>query len=393
VVQIIGNGEYMKKIQFDQDFFGRIWCNQFFVLLSLVPSLGCLPVSQSAHAGFTPSAISDSTSSGEPADRPIVQDAELVLDGDADDLPQLAREEDSSDSGLVPSSPSVSSPEVVGEALATDDELTPGVVAAVSGGVQKYNLVSDIDETVIATGVTSYWEMLRRVWEGRPSYAGMAELYQALAKNAERIIYISGSDVRMKRSLEELLFSYSSFPRGEIALRVWGWRWDKIDDFKLRELNRVSKENDLPYLFFGDDADKDPLVLEKFAQAHPGKRILASYIHRVLTPKSRLPSSMFGYRTPFEVAMQEFEVGRIPAEDVLTVGEVLLREQTVDRIFPHYLPCPTGLEFKLGPKGRLQPDISTMSVTLAKHLNHLCKQELLENPSEEVPLSVSPLES
>lgn len=139
------------------------------------------------------------------------------------------------------------------------------------------SIVSDIDDTIKSTHVTSRLEMLAQTFS-RPfqSVEGMAGLYQDWAQQGAMFHYVSSSPWQMYPSLAEFLTSHR-FPAGSIHLR-----WFRLRDemFKRWRLLRKKGKGGLissmikrmPYrrfLLVGDSGERDPEIYAKLADLYP----------------------------------------------------------------------------------------------------------------------------
>lgn len=159
----------------------------------------------------------------------------------------------------------------------------------------RFVVVSDIDDTVMFTGVANKLRMMWRLFvqgaESRVAFPGVAALYRALhygVGGAERnpMLYVS----RGPWSIYEVLvrfFRLHEIPEGPVLfLREWGLTIQRplprrAEDHK-RDLIRAMLERyrDLPFILFGDSGQHDPEVYARIVAENPG-RVLAVYIRNV----------------------------------------------------------------------------------------------------------------
>jgi phosphatidate phosphatase APP1 len=158
-----------------------------------------------------------------------------------------------------------------------------------------YVVISDIDDTVMRTGVASKIKMLWRLFiqdaESRVAFPGVAALYRALhggpsGNQQNPMLYVSRAPWGIYNVLEEF-FDLNGIPVGPILfLREWGISWKsplprKAEDHK-RELihNMLDLYDGLPFILIGDSGQHDPEIYRKIVEEHPG-RVLAVYIRNV----------------------------------------------------------------------------------------------------------------
>ncbi len=166
----------------------------------------------------------------------------------------------------------------------------------------RYVVISDIDDTIMRTGVANKLKMLWRLFvqnaESRVAFPGVSALYRALHDGTtggqeNPMLYVSRAPWGIYAILEEF-FGRHGIPVGPILfLREWGVSWKsplprKAKDHK-RELihNMLSLYSDLPFILIGDSGQHDPEVYRQIVEEHPG-RVLAVYIRNVSRDAKRI---------------------------------------------------------------------------------------------------------
>jgi len=168
----------------------------------------------------------------------------------------------------------------------------------------RFVVVSDIDDTVMVTGVAQKIKVLWRLFfqqvQNRVAFPGVAAFYRALhrgdsGKEMNPIVYVS----RGPWSIYELLdafFDLHDIPIGPVLfLRDWGFtlqhplprqaKGHKLD--LIREVLSIYK--DLPIVLIGDSGQHDPEIYTRIVQQNPG-RVLAVYIRNVSRGAERVRS-------------------------------------------------------------------------------------------------------
>ncbi|WP_407518520.1 App1 family protein [Methylobacterium oryzisoli] len=159
----------------------------------------------------------------------------------------------------------------------------------------RFVVISDIDDTVMHTGVANRFKMLWRLFvadaQSRVAFPGVAALYRALhdgAAGAERnpMLYVSRAPWGIYDMLTEF-FRLHGIPIGPVLfLREWGLSWRhplprRAEDHKRELIDRMlALYRDLPFVLIGDSGQHDPEVYAEIVGAHPG-RVLAVYIRNV----------------------------------------------------------------------------------------------------------------
>ncbi|GAB2793268.1 App1 family protein [Halomonas shantousis] len=162
-------------------------------------------------------------------------------------------------------------------------------------------VISDIDDTVMYTGVANKLKMLYRLFlkkaHQRTAFPGVAAFYQALydGKEGDRqrpMVYVSRGPWSIYEILEEF-FNLNRIPVGPILfLREWGLTlqrpWPrKATDHKHHLIQKVMSLYDTSsFVLIGDSGQHDPEVYAQIVRENPD-RIAAIYIRNVSNDASR----------------------------------------------------------------------------------------------------------
>jgi phosphatidate phosphatase APP1 len=157
-----------------------------------------------------------------------------------------------------------------------------------------HGLISDLDDTILMTGVTSKRRMLANTLLRNPmqreAVPGTAALYRELAaRNADAaaapVFYLSASPRQLHFSIETFL-AYNGFPRGVlITKRVTNDETSEplLDQRAYKKVRIEEILERVPHAGFtliGDDGEHDPEIYDEIRSLHPG-RIEAIWIRRV----------------------------------------------------------------------------------------------------------------
>ncbi|GAB2453412.1 App1 family protein [Nocardioides hungaricus] len=164
------------------------------------------------------------------------------------------------------------------------DPFRTDVPVRVPAADARFGVVSDVDDTIIETGVQRVGEMLLQTFAGseltRTPFEGAPELYRDLADGDRNpVFYVSSSPWNLHSFLRRFL-RHRDFPLGPLLLR------DLVGtaDGRTRKHERIeeilSLHPQLPFVLIGDSGEKDPQIYADVVRAHPG-RILAVYIREV----------------------------------------------------------------------------------------------------------------
>jgi phosphatidate phosphatase APP1 len=156
-------------------------------------------------------------------------------------------------------------------------------------------VISDIDDTVMLTGVANkilmMWRLFVQGAENRTAFPGVSALYRALhggvgGDEQNPMLYVSRGPWSIYEVLERF-FQIQEIPIGPILfLREWGLTLQRplpkrAEDHK-RDLIRgmLERYDALPFILIGDSGQHDPETYARVVEEHPG-RVLAVYIRNV----------------------------------------------------------------------------------------------------------------
>ncbi|HET8700729.1 MAG TPA: phosphatase domain-containing protein [Nitrococcus sp.] len=181
--------------------------------------------------------------------------------------------------------------------------LEPEAAAGLKGQAQvfippdsaRFVVISDIDDTVMYTGVANKLMMLWRLFvqgaSSRMAFPGVAAFYRALhqgisGNETNPMLYVS----RGPWSLYEMLaafFNIHGIPIGPLLfLREWGLTLQQplprqAKEHKLKLIRgMLALYKDLPFVLIGDSGQHDPETYARLISEYPG-RVLAIYIRDI----------------------------------------------------------------------------------------------------------------
>ncbi|GAA0873129.1 DUF2183 domain-containing protein [Gangjinia marincola] len=186
--------------------------------------------------------------------------------------------------------------------LLVDDTVIHTVTASILKPHPKVNfaVISDIDDTLLETGVTSFfkWRLLvnsvAKHSDKRKAFKNAAKLYQQLKKGPSGygdnpMFYLSNSPWNLHEYIHSFL-NRNDFPKGPLLMRDFGLENKKKDHFT--EENKYLKSKHLltiypetNFILVGDAGELDTDIYLELAKEFPG-RILAIYIRKVKKKKN-----------------------------------------------------------------------------------------------------------
>ena len=150
----------------------------------------------------------------------------------------------------------------------------------------RFMVISDIDDTVVATGVANKARMISRMLmksaESRIAFEGVAEFYQKLhdgrtGQENNPLLYVSRSPWVIYETLEAF-FKLHRFPgRPVLFLREWGLRFRppfvrRHNDHKIEIVNELlAVSPDLPVVLIGDSGQHDPEMYADVVKSWPDR--------------------------------------------------------------------------------------------------------------------------
>ena len=186
----------------------------------------------------------------------------------------------------------------------------------VPGPDARFGVISDVDDTILETGVQRVGHMVRQTLTGsaitRTPFAGAPELYRDLAAGANPLFYVSSSPWNLHAFLVAFL-RHRDFPLGPVLLRdLLGSRAGREPkQVRIHEILELHPE--LPFVLIGDSGEKDPQVYADTVRSHPD-RVLAVYIREVrLDPgdgRVEQVSDAWDHDVPFVLAADSDAVRR-----------------------------------------------------------------------------------
>jgi len=174
---------------------------------------------------------------------------------------------------------------------ATTRILTPAPTAT-------FGVVSDMDDTVLQSEVTSFLRAARMVLLEnaltRLPFPGVAAFYRALERGAtgaeaNPIFYVSSSPWNLYDVIDGFLEA-QRIPTGPLLLRDWDL--GRLSERHARHKGTVIREifdtyPEMPFLLVGDSGQEDPEIYAELVRERPG-RVKAVYISNVTPHAERL---------------------------------------------------------------------------------------------------------
>jgi len=183
------------------------------------------------------------------------------------------------------------------------DEVVPRMHKVLADGnvfvpedTAQFGVISDIDDTIVPTGATRIWAMLKVTFLNnalsRLPFPGIAAFYEALRvgkdKNGQNpFFYVSSSPWNIYDFLSEFL-KVHNIPNGPLMLRDIGLSREQFiaGSHKLHKLKQIEHIfevfHDLQFILIGDSGQEDPEIYLQAIKDYPG-RVKRIYIRNVST--------------------------------------------------------------------------------------------------------------
>ena len=190
--------------------------------------------------------------------------------------------------------------DVFKDKLINSDNRFPGEML-IPSNTAKFGVISDIDDTILETGVVSKlkWKVLVNSLfknaKNRMAFDGAATLYQNLhqgisGNEANPIFYVSNSPWNLYRYLEYFL-KHNKFPKGPMLLRDFRTPLDRTvkrkESHKVHEIKNILKTYpNLKFVLIGDAGEHDTDIYLDVVKHFPNQ-ILSIYI-RTVNHKKRM---------------------------------------------------------------------------------------------------------
>jgi phosphatidate phosphatase APP1 len=176
--------------------------------------------------------------------------------------------------------------EPAGAAYANGRALVPDARA-------RFGVISDVDDTVVMSGVARRVAMLVRLAlsnaRTRKPFAGVAAFYRALHAERNPVFYVSKSPWNLYEPLVQF-FEAQGLPQGPLLLRDYGTRMllGAGREHKRTAIERIlGTYPRLPFVLIGDSGERDPEIYADVVRRHPD-RIRCVYIRSVRLETARV---------------------------------------------------------------------------------------------------------
>jgi hypothetical protein len=248
-------------------------------------------------------------------------------------------------------------------------------------------IITDFDDTIKRSNIPDHGaRTVFNVPLFAKAYTAMPTLLQEMEKNSNGLYVISASPNLIRSMIKLTMYTYS-IPYKDIFTRdlceIFSSKVcssigesnsgqsseDLKINYKVGKIEGVINQNpEDKLILLGDNVEADHKVYLKVADKNPGK-VTQIYIRKVKDEK--LPSTVVGFYTAFEIAATEYSKDRLSYGQVEDVAKDVLRGRKMYRLIPNYAHCPTKRE-QFTPV--LNEELKTLETKVQSKVIEYCKK-------------------
>ncbi|WP_413290640.1 phosphatase domain-containing protein [Bdellovibrio sp. HCB337] len=239
----------------------------------------------------------------------------------------------------------------------------------VSGNLhQKPLIISGFDDVLRQAENTGLTKAALKILEDDKTFAGMPELYQVITSEESgkiKFTLISGIATWFHKRIENFL-KESHYPASRLYLRNWFTEWS-IGKFKTGHIENLLAENpERKFIVIFDNSGPSIELANELYKKHADK-IHPVYLRQ--TVLKQLPSQVVPFITAYDIAISEFQMGRLQQAEVEKVATAILIETKTEHLVPSYAYCPVDYN----PCGNTPPGALPLCEVVRSKIVTLCK--------------------
>jgi len=199
-------------------------------------------------------------------------------------------------------------------------------------------IISDFDDTIKITNTTNRIKTVLRGLFKNQHYAGMSELYQEVLSRTGGLFFVVSSSPKSIRYKILRFLDQGNYPKRVVYLRDW-LRQKDVRAYKMKAIISILESySSMQWILVGDDSEWDPEIYAEIKAANPTK-IVSIYIRSIRNRP--LPPMAQSFFTPYEVALHEYNAGRLILSQVARIGKSLTDADDFEKIIPYFAHHPT----------------------------------------------------
>jgi len=229
-------------------------------------------------------------------------------------------------------------------------------------------LISGFDDVLRQAENTGLFRAALKIFEPDKTFTGMPELYREISKDEKEPHFVLVSaishwfDSRIENFLTE-----THYPTHKRYLRNWLTEWS-ISGFKLEKIAEIMTQNPgREFIVIFDNSDPSLAMARELKRRYP--MIKKIYLRMVV--EKTLPPEAVGFSTAFDIALSEFDEGRLNIEQIEVVAQAILAESNRELIFPSYALCPKN--YSICEKTKFSNIRNETCRLLENHIRTLCQ--------------------
>ncbi len=229
-------------------------------------------------------------------------------------------------------------------------------------------IISGYDDVIKQAENTSLVRSIIKYFDKEQVYAGMSDLYQVINQKNDSFFYLVSATSHWFSDSIGLLLNKSNYPQHQKYLRNWLYEWSAVD-FKIKKMTLILSQNKNDhFIVIFDNSEASQILAKDISELFPAQ-VLQVYLRNVVAKKNTVLS--IGFFTAFDIAIYEYEQGRLDEQSVLKVGQAILAINEKSLLFPNYAICPK--EYNPCSENVAQKLSTLICSDLKNHIQKLCK--------------------
>lgn len=245
--------------------------------------------------------------------------------------------------------------------------LCAGLIATPALAADAPYVISGFDDVLRQAENTGLLKSAIKIFEKDQGFTGMAVLYSEISKNESdpRFSLVSGIGTWFEGRVDALL-KKDGYPSRRLYLRNWITQMN-LEKFKLDRVSEIIETHSArKFIIVFDNSDVSIRLADQLMDKFPDK-IQAVYLHQIVDKKT--PARAHSYHTAFDIALGEYQNGRLDEDSVKIVANEVLQEKRLDALIPSYAACPRAPSSN---DSALPQEIATLRAQVDSHLHSLC---------------------
>ncbi len=196
------------------------------------------------------------------------------------------------------------------------------------------SVISDLDDTLKITNVQDWSEAVKNALFSKKAFGDMPLVVNEMNHSVNGL-YILTASPKILNSRVKKFIKHHNLDVKQLFMRSL---IDNKEAYKLSIIRSLIKDNPgETFILIGDDSHSDHTVYAQILKESPDA-VAAIYVHRVIN--RALPTGVTGYFTAYDLAVHEYQAGRMSLEQASILGEKFLKHAKLNSYFPSFAYCP-----------------------------------------------------